>query len=99
MNKSPICGYSGYQKVIGTRDVYVKLGSLDEKLYWRVINRTQGNVGSTKQFYISPVISPGYTNFIKNPKWQEKIKLWSIERNKYLKFLREKKTQETKLQI
>lgn len=75
----------GYQKVIGSKDVYVKLGSLDELLYWRVIDRTIGQVGTTKQFYISPVVSPGYSEFIKDPKWQEIIREWSHTRNEYLK--------------
>ena len=75
----------GYQKVIGTKDVYVKIGSFDEKLYWSVIHRTPGHVGSTKQFYISPVVSPGYSHFIKDPFWQESIKIWSQRRSEYLK--------------
>ena len=75
----------GYQKVIGTKDVYVKVGSLDELLYWKVIHRTPGYVGSTKQFYISPVVSPGYSQFIKDPVWQESIKNWSQRRSEYLK--------------
>ena len=80
------CSPKGYQKVIGSKDVYVKLGSFDELLYWRVIDRTMGHVvGSTKQFYISPVVSPGYSEFIKDPKWQKIIREWSHTRNEYLK--------------
>lgn len=85
-NNSSVSGCRpGYAPVIGETNVYVKLGSKDEYLYWRVIDTT--NPGCGKKFYSSPMHVPNFNEWGDDPVWKEQIRDWEIRRNNYLNFI------------
>jgi hypothetical protein len=69
-----------YAPVIGS-DKSVKVGTIEEYLYWRVIPRGIGDVGKEKQFYVNPQAAPGYHIWSQEPHWQENIRKWEQRRN------------------
>lgn len=75
-----------FARVIGTTEhVYVRLGSIDELLYWRTFEHTSvENIGCGKKFYISPEYAPGYEQWSKLPIWKTQIKEWKQRRDDLL---------------
>ena len=71
---------SGYSPVIGDPDVYVKRGTFDELLYFKVKPSAELN----KIFYLTPSHYPGYNDLIESDYGRYVVKEWEKNVEKYM---------------